>query len=115
MLRRSKVVAWGVAGLLLLAIAAAGTRMWMVHEQTWDWRLWPREVPERVQFAGRDFYCGEHSKPQLADDEGLLNGMNVHGKTAGGAEILSLTAEAGIYIGVKATDGTHICALMGGL
>ena len=112
---RSQVLAWALAGLLLLALAAAGTRMYMVHEQTWDWRLWPREVPERVQFGGRDFNCGEHSKPQLTADEGLLTGMSVYGKTAGGAEIFSLSAEPGIHIGVKATDGTHLCALMGGL
>ncbi len=113
-----KTKGWvGLSGSILLVclVAALGFRMWVVHEQTWDWRLWPREVPEKVHFAGRDFNSGDDAKPYEPQDEDIVTGMSAQGKTAGGAEILSLAPGAGIYIGVKATDGTYICSLMGGL
>ena len=103
------------AGALVLVAAALGLRMWFVHEQTWDWRLWPREVPGKVQFAGRDYNCGDRAHPVSPEEEHLVAGMGVQGTTAGGAQILAPSPEAGITIGVKATNGTYVCSLMGGL
>ena len=100
---------------LALLLVAAGATMWKVHEDTWDWRLWPAEVSHKIHFAGRDFNCGP--KPELYEPDGddITHGMSPHGKTLGGATILSVTAEPGINIGVQASDGLYVCALMGGL
>ena len=104
------------ASMLFVVFAAVlGFRMWTVHEQTWDWALWPREVPKKAQFAGRDLYCGDNPEPVAPGEEHFVAGMSVQGKTAGGGEILSHTPEVGIYIGIKATDGIYGCTLMGGL
>ena len=101
--------------MFVLLFAAAGALMLKVHHETWDWRLWPAEVSHKIHFAGRDFNCGEKPRPYEPDESDVTDGMSPQGKTLGGAQILSLTAEPGIFIGVQATDGLYVCSLMGGL
>lgn len=95
-----------LAGLLVLG------RLWWVHQQTSDWVLWPKEIPSRVQFAGRDYNCG----PTPATARHEVSGMTRQGTTAGGAEILAEPplGEAKVFILVRTAEGTFGCGLLGG-
>lgn len=108
-------IAATVSLIFVLLLAATAARMWQVHEETWDWRLWPAEVSQKIHFAGRDFNCGEKPQPYETQSEDITAAMSPQGTTPGGATILSLTNEAGIHIGVRASDGLYVCSLMGGL
>lgn len=89
-----------------------GGRVWSIHQQTSDWVLWPKEVPSKVQFAGREYNCGPRPEPVRTD----FSNLTAQGTTAGGAEILALasTDEDRVFIVVKAADGSVGCGLMGG-
>ncbi|GGH89672.1 hypothetical protein ACFFGR_11790 [Arthrobacter liuii] len=100
----------------MAAIALAGVlaawRLWSIHQQTSDWVLWPKAIPSKVQFAGREYNCGPTPQPAQRD----VIGMTMQGKTAGGAEILAepSSGEARVFIIVKTADRTVGCGLLGG-
>lgn len=97
---------------LVLAGVLIGVRLWNVHLQTSDWVLSPKEVPSKVQFAGREYNCGPDAQPSEHD----VTGLTSQGRTAGGAEILAQppTTEARVFIVVRTGQGTFGCDLMGG-
>lgn len=111
--RLSRVASAAVAGLAVV-LTLLGLRLWQVHEQTWDWTLWPREVPSKVQYAQREFNCEQNP----ATRERTLEGIEVRGKTAGGADIYADEPAAGLsvvtFIAVKTADGVFMCGLSGG-
>ncbi|PYI64375.1 hypothetical protein CVV68_22085 [Arthrobacter livingstonensis] len=95
-----------------MAVAATfiGVRLWTVHEQTSDWALWPREVPSKVQFAGRDYNCGPVGRADT------LNGLIFQGRTAGGGDIYAQPrkSDARVFIAVRTNGGVYMCNLLGG-
>jgi hypothetical protein len=74
--------------------------------------LSPKEIPSKVQFAGREYNCGPDPRPADHDTAGLTE----QGRTVGWAEILALVAcspygllsELGERKAVS--HGIHICA-----
>jgi len=105
----------------VLALISAGSRLVTVHQQTSDWALWPRAVPSKVQFAGRDYSCRTDAKLVAAADDGALGpgdavllGLAVRGKTAGGADIYAAADAVPASIRVLAGDGVYSCTRMGG-
>lgn len=112
--RRVAWVASAAAVGLAVVLTLVGLRLWQVHEQTWDWTLWPKEVPSKVQYAERDFHCGQNPAPR----ERSLEGLEVRGKTAGGADIYAAEPVAGstvvTFIAIKTADGVFTCGLSGG-
>lgn len=101
-----------LAGAVVLAGLLVGVRLWMLHEKTSDWTLWPDEVPSKVQFAGREYNCGP-APAAVAHD---VRGLTVQAATLGGAEILAEAPshEARVFIAVRTAEGTFGCSLMGG-
>ena len=95
---------------IALAITIIGVRLWTVHEQTSDWALWPRDVPSRVQFAGRDYNCALDSRVDT------LDGLTLQGRTAGGGHIYAQppTQSASVFIAVRTNGGVYRCNLLGG-
>lgn len=101
----------GSAFLALAGCVLTG-RLWGIHEQTSDWVLWPREVPSKVQFAGREYNCGPDPEPARTD----VSLLTVQGKTVGGAEILAAPSsdEARVFIVVRTAERNVACGLLGG-
>lgn len=81
---------------------------------TADWTLWPREIPSRIQYSGRDFNCGPDPKPH----GWTLEGMTARGKSAGGADIYAAEPAPGesvvTYIAFSTPEGVITCGLSGG-
>ncbi len=129
--------------VVVLAMLSAGSRLVSVHQETSDWALWPRVVPSKVQFAGRDYNCGPDPRALgavgrsgatsasndgaggvtgdgLAGDgapgpaDAVLQGLAIRGKTAGGADIYSSPSAVPDTIWIPANGGVYGCALMGG-
>lgn len=129
--------------VVVLAFLSAGSRLISVHQETSDWALWPRVVPSKVQFAGRDYNCGPDARAlgaaagnpsPVADKNGsdggsggrlsdggvlgpadmALLGLTVRGKTAGGADIYGSAATVPDTIWVRSVGGLFSCPLMGG-
>ncbi|MDI2036599.1 hypothetical protein [Paenarthrobacter nitroguajacolicus] len=104
--------------LLLLVTGAAvagtlaGVRLWNVHQQTSDWVWSPKEIPSKVQFAGREYNCGPDPSPTKQD----VSALTPQGRTAGGGEILAKepSTQARVFIVVRTRDGAFGCGLMGG-
>ncbi|KHL04185.1 hypothetical protein LK10_06390 [Sinomonas humi] len=100
--------------VVVVAVVVVTARFWAVHQSTSDWVLWPKEVPSKVQFSGRDFDCRSTPSPSTQS----LDGLTMQGKTAGGADIYAAARPAGrdvvASILVKAHGGTFTCRLMGG-
>lgn len=113
-MNRGKWSALVAACAALVAIVIVAGRFLEVHQSTSDWALWPKEVPSKVQFSGRDFDCGSNPSPSTRS----LGGLTLQGTTAGGAEIYAATPPPGwtvvTSILVKAHGGTFTCRLMGG-
>jgi hypothetical protein len=105
---------WALCAVLIVGLGAAGVRLWTVHRMTSDWTLWPKEVPSKVQFAGRDFNCG----PNPAPSTHTLDGLSMRGQTAGGADVYTVEPGMGqstvTWILVKTDIATYSCGLMGG-
>lgn len=101
-----------VLSALVLAGVLVGTRLWNVHQQTSDWVLSPKEVPSKVQFAGREYNCGPDPRATKRD----VSALTSQGRTAGGGEILAQqpSAEAKVFIVVRTSEGAFGCDLMGG-
>ena len=101
-----------IVSALVLAGVLAGVRLWSVHQQTSDWVLSPKEVPSKVQFAGREYDCGPVPKPAEHDTTDLTS----QDKTAGGAEIFAQPpfTEARVFIVVRVGESAFGCGLMGG-
>jgi hypothetical protein len=101
-----------MVSVLVLAGVVAGVRLWSVHQQTSDWVLSPKEVPSKVQFAGREYDCGPDPKPAVHDIAALTS----QGRTVGGGEIFAQrpSAEARVFIVVRTGKGAFGCGLMGG-
>jgi hypothetical protein len=108
----ARLTAWSLVAVTVLAGLLVLGQLWSVHQQTSDWALWPKEIPSRVQFAGRDYDCGP--TPVIAHHD--LSGMTRQGTTAGGAEILAEppSGEARVFILVRTAKGTFGCGLLGG-
>ena len=94
---------------IALATTVIGVLLWTVHEQTSDWALWPREVPSRVQFAGRDYNCGPDSRVDTLDR------LTLQGRTAGGGDIYAqpATQSASVFIAVRTNGAVYGCNLLG--
>lgn len=114
MKRGKRIAIWALCAALLFGIGAVGVRLWTVHQMTSDWTLWPKEVPSKVQFAGRDFNCGPNPAPSTR----TLDGLRLRGKTAGGADIYTAESATGqitvTSILVKTDIATYSCGIMGG-
>ena len=122
---RTNRIGLALAGLVVvLAMFSAGSRLISVHQQTSDWALWPKAVPSKVQFAGRDYHCGRNPNLSGAAESGsggtvgqtgsTLQGLAIRGKTAGGADIYASAAAVPESIRVLTAGGVYSCALMGG-
>ncbi len=109
-----RIAIWALSAALLFGLGAVGVRLWIVHEMTSDWTVWPKEVPSKVQFAGRDFNCGPNPVPSTR----TLDGLGLRGKTVGGADIYTAESATGQItvssILVKTDIATYSCGIMGG-
>ncbi|MBT2533270.1 hypothetical protein J7E83_14305 [Arthrobacter sp. ISL-48] len=112
MSRGTRIALSFIVSALVLAGILAGVRLWNIHQQTSDWVFSPKEVPSKVQFAGRDYNCGPDPKPA---ERALLDPTS-QGRTAGGAEIFAEApaAEARVFIVIRTDQGNFSCSLMGG-
>jgi hypothetical protein len=114
MKRGKRIAIWALCAVLLFGLGTVGVRLWTVHEMTSDWTLWPKEVPSKVQFAGRDFNCGPNPAPSTR----TLDGLSRRGTTAGGADIYTVESGMGqitvTSILVKTNIATYSCGIVGG-
>ena len=114
MKRGKRIAIWALCAVFLVGLGTVGVRLWTVHQMTSDWTLWPKEVPSKVQFAGRDFNCGPNPAPSTR----TLDGLSLRGKTAGGADIYIVEPGPGqitvTSILVKTDIATYSCGVMGG-
>jgi hypothetical protein len=100
-------------GAVCVALVAAGVQLWNVHQMTSDWVFWPKAIPSKVQFAGRDYQCGPNPVPSTRS----LDGLTRQGTTDGGADIFA--ADPGsrrgtaTWIVAKTEDEASTCDLMG--
>lgn len=110
MSRKSRVLLTLVVAAMAVAATVIGVRLWTVHEQTSDWALWPRAVPSKVQFAGRDYSCGPVARA------GTVDGLTLQGRTAGAGDIYARPSapDPSPSIAVRAKGGIYICDLLGG-
>jgi hypothetical protein len=110
MSRNPRILLTLVIAAIAVATTVIGVRLWTVHEQTSDWALWPREVPSKVQFAGRDYTCGPVARA------GTLDGLTLQGHTAGAGDIYARPSASSpsLSIAVRANGGIYICDLLGG-
>jgi len=109
MSRNIRILMTFVVAVMVVAAIAVGVRLWTVHEQTSDWALWPREVPSKVQFAGRDYNCGAVGRGETLYD------LTLQGHTAGGGDIYAQLPkpDASVFIAVRTNGGVYKCNLLG--
>ncbi|MFK0003622.1 hypothetical protein [Paenarthrobacter sp. NPDC090522] len=112
LIRRTRVALVVIVAVVLLVGAFAAIRLWSVHQETSDWVFAPKEVPSKVQFAGREYNCGPDPRPTKYDI-GLLS---LQGLTARGGVIFAQepSSSARVFIVVRTSEGAFGCDLMGG-
>ncbi len=97
----------GAGALLFSAVLVFFVQL---HAATADW--WPKAIPTRVQYDGRDFTCG--NDPHKLDAS-QATGLVARGRTIGGGTIYA-PARDGRPSGVVVRDGNRFywCSLSGG-
>ena len=104
-------VRWAATSVLLVVlvlVAGLGVRVWLVHDQTWDWRLNPKAAPAKVVYEGRDYRPG-------GDVARLENGVERDGRTSGGGIIYATPGDLTSMV-IYVIDGDRIVeyVVMGG-
>jgi len=105
---------WAKAAAVLVAFAALAAVLGILqlHAATADW--WPKAVPTRVQYDGRDFSCLDGGRARVVPSS-ALDGMVPRGRTLGGGVIYAPPGDR-LPLGILvAADGeVRACSLSGG-
>lgn len=113
--RRTSIVGrvvMGTAILAALALAAGAVGLYQLHAATAGW--WPKAVPTRVQYDGRDFNCLDGGRP-VTVPRSALAGQEARGRTIGGGTIYAPPGDD-LPIGIVVVAGGEVraCSLSGG-
>ncbi|MFC6007388.1 hypothetical protein [Angustibacter luteus] len=94
--------------LLSVLVCCLALRLVWVHDRTWEWRLQPRAIPEKIMVQQRSYTVGETLTT-------LPAGVHLVGHDPGGAELYAYET-SGLPTGLYAKDGARIVSygLLGG-
>lgn len=105
---------WAKTAAVLVAFGVLGAvfGVLQLHTATADW--WPKAVPTRAQYDGRDFSCLDGGRPRVVPSS-ALGGMVPRGRTLGGGVIYAPPGDR-LPLGILvAADGeVRACSLSGG-
>lgn len=111
---RRNVGRWVTAAAVLAAFAVLGgvIGLYLLHGATADW--WPKAVPTRVQYDGRDFSCLDGGRPRVVSSA-ALTGLLPRGRTIGGGVIYAPPGDQLPFGILVSADGeVRACSLSGG-